>query len=242
MLKRKLMALLLAAFAVTAVTAIAASTASAAFTLSTVECGGGPKWGLCWSETETSALLELTGENAATALGGENLFNVPELGVEILCKKVKDLGNGKVTQSEPLGTAANVITGSLNFEECALEGEGTITKLCTIPASEKTNELSGELTSETNVHLVPKTGTVFIEIEFKNKSETEKCPATVVGKRKVTGSQDLTVTNPGATLSTKSANAVVKSGLLFIEKAAELTGSITVTLTGFEDWYDTSLT
>lgn len=226
---------------ITLVTMILASPASAVeFELGTQECGEGTKWGFCWAETETSPLLELIGTKSVTVLGGESLLNVSELGVEILCKKAKDAGNAQISQPTPLGSEPNLITGSLIYEECAFEGEGTIAKLCVVPASERTNELRGELTSETNLHVVPKSGAVFIEFEIKSKSETEKCPATVVGKRKITGSQDLTITNPGHTLSSKSATVIANSGLLFIEKHAELTGSITITLTGFEDWFDIS--
>jgi hypothetical protein len=235
----RLMGTMLLAIAVTAIAGVGASSASASvFTLGTEECNG-TVWNLCWAETETSALLELVGTQSVTAEGGLNKFVVPGIPVEIECEDVVSEPGGTIQQPEPL-VKSGTILGKLRFLGCVLVGANAVATKCVIPTFEVTKELSGILTSETNVLLTPQEGEVFIEITFSNKTG-QTCPALVVGKRKVTGMQDLTILNPQHTLNSKTAESVVKSELLFIEKAAELTGSITVTLTEFGDWFDTAL-
>ncbi len=231
MLKRKLIAVLLALFAVTAVTA---ATASAAFVLSPEACGPNSPvvHNLCWNTTKVLAEtepLELPGEEEITAKGGPILFAVPSIPVEILCEKVESDPGGLIKQTAVLGpTATNgLISGSLLFKECILEGTNIVAERCVVPIEETSSELVGEATSNTTVLLEPAAGkTVFIEINFTSK-EGQTCPATVFGLRKVTGKEELT-TGEEPEEGKKTGTSVVKSELLFIEKAAELTGSITV--------------
>jgi len=241
------MAVILAALAVTVVTAVAASSASAAFELSTAKCETGPKFGVCWSANTLEEPLELVGEETITAKGGLNKFVVSGVPLEIECEEIVQgtaIAN-LVSQTAPLGTPANKIEGTLLEKKCKLTGTNTVAEKCLIPEEKETNELSGEATSATNVHLIPKTGSVFIEIPFTNiLSPIElTCPATVAGTRKVTGAQDLTVVSSTNEQGQKTGTTVVASELLFIEKKAELTGSITVKFTEDpEDWFGQSLT
>jgi uncharacterized protein YbcI len=236
---RKQMLVFIMGVALVAMGGLTASAASAeVFELRSEECNGAV-WNLCWAETEAGALRELQGTQSITAEGGKNLFVVPGIPVEIECEKVKSEPGGTIQQPEPL-VKTGTILGLLVFEGCKLVGTNATATKCVIPTKEVTKELSGELTSATNVLLKPEEGEVFIEITFTSK-EGQTCPATVIGKRKITGMEDVTILNPQHTLNSKTGESVVKSELLFIEKAAELTGQITVTLTGFEDWFDVTL-
>jgi hypothetical protein len=240
MLKKKLVAALLALFAVAAVTAASAATASAAFTLSSEPCGGNSPvvHNLCWNTTKVLAELEpleLTGIEEIKAVGGPILFNVPSIPVEILCEKIESTTT--IDQSTVLGPLAknSTIKGFILFMECSLEGTGTVATKCVIPVEEPSNELKSEAISNTAVLLEPASGTVFVEINFTSKAG-QTCPATVIGLRKVTGKEEVT-TSEAPEEGQKVGESVVKSELLFIEKASELTGSITVSLVNAKlDW------
>jgi hypothetical protein len=246
MLKRKLAMMLVAALATALVTAGAASSASAkSFELTSEPCHpGNGKFGVCWGTSEATALaepLELEGEEEVTAKSTTvALFVVPSIPVEIECLTVTNSGIGIVSQTSPLGVAKNTISGILKFggmgatEECKLVGTNTVAERCEIPKEKNTVELQGEAINATEVHLLPKTGTVFIEIPFASKAGFT-CPATVIGTRKVTGFQNLIVNADGK--ASLVGAAVAESGLKFIEKQAKLTGSIEVKFINQpEDW------
>jgi hypothetical protein len=246
MLKSKLRTVLFALLAVTAVAAATASTASATFVLTEIPCGSNAPnpivFNLCYGTSEELALsepLELTGEESITALAGENLFFVPSIPVEILCKKAEGIGaNQLIKQLIVLGPNATSATveGQLEFQECILEGTGTIASKCVIPTQEVTTALTGKAISTEAVLLKPAAGTVFIEINFTSKAG-QTCPATVIGLRKVTGEEEVKV-NTEDELGQKTGSSVAKSELLFIEKQAELTGEITVSMAGSKtDWF-----
>lgn len=241
MLRNKVATMLVVGLAVMAATAAAASSASAAFELSLAECNTGPKWGLCWSTTATSELKELIGtEEVAAKSKTAALFVVPSIPFEIECKTDANAGFSVISQTEPLGTAANTLAGKVVFKECLLVGKNTVAERCVIPAEKETNELLAETTSATTMRVTPKSSTVFIEFPLSSKSG-QTCPATVIGTRKTTGSQELTIGTREEGKFTLS--AVAKSGLLFIEKAAELTGTSSISLVNvLTDWVGAELT
>jgi hypothetical protein len=211
---------------------VGASSASAALELSSELCNGSTLWGLCWSEKETvpnpsEELKELKGTGTITAKGGTNLFVVSAIPVEIECTGVESGAGAELNATSPLGTG-DILTGSLRFTGCKLVGTNAVATKCVIPTAETTKPLTGAATSETAVLLKPTTGEVFVEITFTSK-EGQTCPATVIGKRKVTGAEEVTIVGPKATLGSKKGKSVVLSELLFIEKQAELTGEIEVT-------------
>jgi hypothetical protein len=235
-------AMLLAVAAAMLLSAVGASSASAELVLSAENCNGTVTWlAVCWAPTETVASLaetkELEGSVEVVASGGPNLFVVPGIPVEIECGSVKQFEKtGKLNQTTPL-TVETSITGQLTFEGCKLVGTNAVATKCVIPVKETTKALKGHATAPLAVLLKPTEGEVFIEITFTSK-EGQTCPATVIGKRKVTGAEELKVagTELKGTLGSKSATSVVKSELLFIEKQAELTGEISVTIPAAEDW------
>jgi hypothetical protein len=229
---RRLMVVLVPVFAVAAVTA---NTASAAFVLSTEPCNGNTPvvHNLCWNTTKAlaeSEPLELVGEEEVTGKGGPILFVVPSIPIEIECKSAEGVGTNRlVKQLVVLGIGAtnSLSQGELEFRECALVGSNAVATKCAIPTNEVTKALTGEATSNTTGVAEPASGGVFIELEFKSKAG-QTCPATVIGKRKVTGKEEGT-TVAAPELGKKTGTSVAKSGLLFIEKAAELTGEGVVT-------------
>jgi len=237
-MKRYLMVAAVAAVTLVAFSALASSSALA-FTLGTEECKGGVAAELarlCWAESETGVLLELTGtETETVSSGAVTLLILTEPTQTIDCNKSK--GSGTVTQTEVLTVGAQTlpttIEGTITYEECTLLEPPPG---CTIKTSETTKEILGTLDSGTIVKLKPKTGEVFIEIEYKGATCALK------GKHSVTGTQDAEIVEPTKEKLTITATAVavVGTGLTFLSSPADLTQTLTLTFTGVdkEDWFD----
>jgi hypothetical protein len=236
MIRKRLMTALLVAVSAVAFSGVASSAASAeTFTLSTTACSGGTDTALCWSETETSELLELTGKQSETVSGGTTVLKVSNPEITIECKEAS--GSGVITQTEPLGTnkKGTTLSGTIVYKGCKIIANASIAKKCTIVESKETKKLKGTLNSDTELLLVPEAGTEFIEVEFLNNG-AETCPATVKGKRFVTGEQQVEIVNGTKHELTKSGNAKKASKLKFFEEPAELTESLVLSFTGLEDW------
>jgi hypothetical protein len=226
----------LAAVAAMAVSGIAASTASAAFTLFESECVGGSNIDLCWSTTGFGPLLEYVGSEEFTATQVGNAILKSTLGgekIEIICKSAST--KGTINQSEPL-VKNYTGTGTISYKECALQG--AIAKKCKVPAEKATNVLEGKAggTSE-DVTFTPKAGEAFIEFPFENNG-AEKCPATIVGNKKVTGLQLCEWQNPGVAAKAKELKCDPLSELLLAEQKVELdqTDNVTLNNSGVDSW------
>jgi hypothetical protein len=240
MLKRNVMGVVTAVVVLSAIGFAGASSASAVvFTLTTEACTGGTNVALCYELeskvacTGTTQLCELTGEQSETVVDATGTvvdFNVPLAEILILCETAT--GSGTILQKEPLVSGAKTtLTGTITYSGCVLD-KGPAG--CTIKASETTKGLSGSLESESELKLKPATGAVFIEIEFLGASCSLK------GKHSVTGTQIVTISNPGTAEKTKTGKAVVKSNLLFLSDPAELEQTLVMSFTGLEDLVDVS--
>lgn len=220
--------LLVMLLALAAITALAPSAASAAFTLETTRCGANAPvvTNFCWNTSNvlaSSEPLELKGEEEGEFFGNGLKFFTPTLSLEIECKKSSS-GPGAVwLQSEVLGPLAKDAQKThflWLLLECGLVGTGAVATKCVIPSTLESKLLTVTLVSETEALAKPEEGTTFIEISFTSKTG-QTCPATVIGLRKVTGAQ-LFTTSTEAEEAGKTFTTVVKSELLFAEKAAEL--------------------
>jgi hypothetical protein len=239
MFRRKLSVALMAVVAVLAINVVAASSASAAvFELTNTVCSGEVNWALCYegeNKLKEKGKWELTGEQSETVSGGLLLILVSTPEIHIECTTAT--GSGIIDQLEPLGTGTNRLTlilkGFIKYTGCALNSEGTakaIFEKCTIPAEKETNELTGELLTESEVLLTPVTN-AFIGIKFSGAT----CPAGVAGEHSVTGKQQVTVQKPGTAETTKEGVAVVESKLEFFEAPAKLEESLVLSFTGLGD-------
>ncbi len=202
--------------------AIWSATASATFEITKVECSGSGIPTAC-IELE-GKLFEVKGEETYSGKlvsGTEILFRVPAIPIEIACSE--DLSSGTTKQLSP-GVEAVTATGTLRLSGCQLVGKNAVAEKCAIPTEKETNLLAGTVIDEMPIKagkVEPASGTVIIELPFVSKTG-QTCPATVIGTRKVTGSD--TCFDPEAEVDkavhtgecTKGA-----SGLLFIEKVAE---------------------
>ncbi len=215
-----------------AVVAIAGTVATPAvaftFILSSSSCGFVVGIQLCWESPtqchEAGCHLEGS-QSAKIESGGELLFVVPSIPVEILCKSTK----GEATIEQRSEANYEVRRLPLKLESCTLVGENTVAKKCLVN-SPTSSLIRGEPgLFETLVLAGEPTGGVLIEFEFTNKV-SETCPATVKGRRKVTGTQEVVIKESSFFTEKKTSEFVSKSGLLFIEKAAELTGALTVAM------------
>jgi hypothetical protein len=223
---------LMAAVLVAAISGIGASAASAEFVLSTTKCTGGTFINECYENTTSKEKLELTGTQAvavtSTTVGD---FEVPELGIVILCTIGGVTGSDTITQSSPL-TSSGKITGKLNFK-CTLEAPAK----CTIPPEKETLPLIGTLTAQNELTITPEGGAnkALLELTFSDNG-TEKCPATVFGNHIVTGTAVVKVLNPETPAAFKEGESwVEKSTLLFSEEPADLAGNLELTYTGLTD-------
>lgn len=254
---RLLGAFLVATVASIALFGVSTGAASAAtFTLSTEECNG-TIWNLCWSEKEESSspLLELTGTQTVTVAkktGSANVvFKGTIGGIEftIECTGVTQgtAGANVIEQPEPL-KKSGVVSGTLLFTGCKLTAPAELVKECNIPEEKETTAIKGELinaekvTSEKELRLTPKEGekAPFIELTFENK-EKEKCPETFTASaHAVTGVQVIEVLNPSLHELTKSGKAI-GSTLKLAGSPATVTGELTMSFPGLEDWVDIGL-
>jgi hypothetical protein len=192
----------LAMLAALVVCGVAASGASAVeWELTEKACNEGKNVNFCYEKEKTGKLFEFkgTGEfEVLTLLVGQVILLESELGgskIEISCKAVAaehgaKLPDGLILQPEPLVKDTTFEFG-LVFKECVLEG--AIGKKCKVPVEKATNTIIGEFDllatntpDDNEVLFKPKTPPIFIEIPFENNSP-EKCPATIVGTRNVTG-------------------------------------------------------
>jgi hypothetical protein len=236
MLRRKIMGVIIAAALVVAVGAVGASSASAViFTLTLTACTGEAKAALCY-ETAGKEKLELEGQQSETVAGGVVDFTILTTPQQIiLCEK--STGSGTISQLHPLKAGEpTTIQGILKYEGCKLDTEPS--KKCVVNLNNETKELLGTLEkgaegTEEELKLVPKAGTVFIEITYSNNG-AEKCPATFLGTHAVTGSQLVDIINAEVAEPTKSGEALGET-LEFLSAKAELSQELTLTFTGLGD-------
>jgi hypothetical protein len=239
---RKLPVALTAAVAVLVINAVATSPASATtFELTNTRCEGEVNWDWCYegeNKLKEKGAWELTSiegtGQSTTSAGGLLLIlaGVPEIHIE--CGGGVYGGPFVIDQIEPLGSGgariAKFLKGFIKYTGCALNSEGTakaIFEKCTIPAEKETNELTGELLSESEILLSP-VSNVLIGIKFSGAT----CPAGIAGEHDVTGKQQLTVQKPGTAEMTKEVVAVHESKLEFFESPAKLEESLTISFTG----------
>jgi hypothetical protein len=97
--------------------------------------------------------------------------------------------------------------------------------------------LVGVLTAQNELTIKPEAGATapILELEFTN-NETEKCPATVLGDHKITGTAVAKVLKPETPEEAKEVESWVdKSSLKFSEESAALTGNLKLPYTGLGD-------
>jgi hypothetical protein len=222
----------LSAVAVLAILAVGASTASAAeFTLTKEECKSGTSIIFCYATSSGGSLFELKGEEEFSLVAPDAITLLAELGGETInigCTTTEALNeslgaNGLVLQHTPLGTGASnyLLNFVLFFSSCKLVGG--ISKKCEVPTTNLTNLLDGEPTSTEGVVFKPESGTIFIEIPLKNAG-TETCPATIVGTRKVTGTQLCEWSGITTPTTAHLLTCAESSGLKFAENTASIDG------------------
>jgi hypothetical protein len=256
MFKRSLTGVMIATLVVVAISAVGASSASAAeFVLLNVECNKtGPNWGLCYENEAgketckaSSKMCEFEGEQSEEVKGGGNVvFTILTLPQQIIeCKeaeleveigKIKFLvldpsseGTGTIKQLKPLVAGSpTTIEGKLKYNECALTTEPK--KKCVVNVTNETVELLGELSSETDLLLKPKFGTTFITIDYLNNGAVV-CPTAFAGEHRVTGTQDVEISEPGV-LKTSHVGHAVGETLEFFSNNAELAQELTLTFKG----------
>jgi hypothetical protein len=202
---------ILAMLAALVVCGIAASGASAEFKLTEKECKGGEVVNFCYEKEKTGKLFEFEGTEEfelLALLGTQHILFESKLGgetIHIVCKAVdaehtKEIKeekeilapDGLILQPKPLVENA-LLEFHLNFLECVLEG--AIGKKCAVAVSEVTVPLVGDFDelvgskppfADDEILFKPVKGTTIIGIPFKNNG-AEKCPATIIGTRNVTG-------------------------------------------------------
>jgi len=239
---RKLAGVLTAAIML-AISGLATTTAASAavFELTNNACSGGATIALCYQGSNLAGVLgswELEGEQSITAKSGTVNLSVPSL--ETLGIQCSESTSGTsepvILQHTPLGVNLTTIEGgTLTVKGCHFTSNALDVENCTVPATNTTKILLGELESTTDVLLTPESGTTFIEFEVKNK-ETLKCGAALLGNLHIKGTQLVTILNAGTPELTKPALSATLSGLIYGElNEAELEGTITVSFTGLED-------
>jgi hypothetical protein len=229
MQRRTVIGIIVSAALVVSVGLVGAASASAVvFTRSTAACTGGINVALCGEDETTKAKFELEGDQSTTESGGAVILTgltVPQQ--VIVCEKAT--GSGTIMQKEPLAAGKKTtMQGILKYEGCKLSGEPA--KKCVVNVNNETKELLGTLENEKELKLVPKAGTVFLEITYTNNG-AEKCPATFLGSHTVTGSQVVEIVNPGVAEATKKVKAIGET-LEFLSAKAELSQELTLTFTG----------
>jgi hypothetical protein len=237
MLKRNLTGVVIAALAIVALSAVGASSASAVeFALPNVECSGAVNWALCYENeagkttpcTVASKMCEFEGEQSEEVKGGLMKFTALTVPQQVIECETSE-GTGTIKQLTPLKVnSPTTLTGKLKYKGCALTSEPK--KKCVVNVNNETVELLGELSSETDLLLKPKELTTFITITYANNGK-EVCPATFAGPRKVTGTQDVEILEPGVLLLSHVGVAVGET-LEFFSNKAELAQELTLTFTG----------
>jgi hypothetical protein len=232
--------LTLGILALLVVSGASASTASAVFVLSTEACTGGTFINMCWAETSTSALLELTGSQAFTLAQDEGvvLLKVAATGFEIECKTFS--ASGDILQASPLAEDYKVAETTITFKECAVIG--AFATKCDVPAEKSTVALSGApetnagVLNEEILLLKPTAGTMFIEFAITALAG-QTC--TLAGNAAVEGTQECLWIEPLVDMSTHLLHCEpAESHLTALGQAVTFEGLGTVTLTSLGDLWD----
>jgi len=216
--------IVLAALSMIVVTSAIASTSAFGFELSTIACTEGTWTNLCWAETENGALLEMAGNIPLEALlvSGEDLELLAKLGGEdlnILCTDAH--AQAMAVQTHPLLEDGTITVPSIEFSGCKLTG--ALGEKCQVPETNSTKPLIGtpSLSELGDIVFAPEAGetTEWLTIEIKQVS---KCPATLIGKHKLTGFQLCELLRPEEDIESHQLECALESGLLLGEGEANI--------------------
>jgi hypothetical protein len=213
------------------------SSASAAFVLGSASCAAeaGKHVALCWAETETGPLRELSGEESFTA--SSELVELratlgSELAVEMVCK---GNGTGSIAQAEPLAKNYSISKFRLMLNSCRLEG--VLGTKCRVPPELFTAELVVTPSTAASIRLSPSVGKTIMEITFENEG-LEPCPATILGLRKLTGSQPAEFLFAATPALNHSFETLLTTETLLDEREAKLSMFAQIHLSSLTDHWD----
>jgi hypothetical protein len=220
-------------FAVLVAGGVAASSASAVeFKLEETLCSGGNTIIFCYENETTKALLELVGEEEFEILSPDPSSLTAKLGEETLTIECANASAGHgastalfeslglILQWTPLGSGSlsYLVDLTLAFTKCAVTSPK---EKCAIQEPLITAPLDGTPETDEVIQFTPETGTTFAILNLENKG-TATCPATIVGARKVVGTQLCTFAEALVDL-TEHLIECGASELLFIENAVTFT-------------------
>jgi hypothetical protein len=221
MRKAQVRIVIFAAICAAALCSIAASSASALveFSLTNSACSGGTTVAICYVGTNPKGehgSWEFKGQQSETVTGGAITLLIKSEPEQII-ECASSNGSGTITQNSPLPSGLTTIAGKLFYGGCKLITEPS--KKCVVQTTNETRELLGELESETEIKLMPETGTTFLTIVYSNISEVTLCPVIFLGEHAVTGTQSVRIIEPGFPSLAKSGEAFGETLELFSDKA-----------------------
>ncbi|HTA36524.1 MAG TPA: hypothetical protein VK761_07400 [Solirubrobacteraceae bacterium] len=204
--------------------------ASAAFVLTTNSCFGSGVVVLC----DESSALEGTEEAIGHIVPGTETLVAAKVGTTELHVECTAIDWTSKVTSRPL-VAELTSTLTVVFSGCSLLEP--LAKKCSVPAEMRTSKLVGTSNETSAVTLAPESGTTFIEIEVSN-GFGETCPATIKGKRKITGTQQCVNISPG-TLATEKETECTEAGssLTLSESPVEFKAFTDIHLSVFTPWF-----